>query len=51
MIKGKPCFNLLDNIMFVVMKNKKQKHFVSFLFEDIHILCKKIIPEEQTIKP
>lgn len=51
MIKGKPCFNLLDNIMFVVMKNKKQKHFFSFLFEDIHILCKKIIPEEHTIKP
>lgn len=23
MIKGKFCFNLLDNIMFVVMKNKK----------------------------
>lgn len=41
MIKGKPCFNLLDNIMFVVMKNKKKIHFVSFLFKDIHILCEK----------
>lgn len=41
MINGKPRFNLLDNIMFVVMKNKKKIHFVSFLFEDIHILCEK----------
>lgn len=36
MIKGKPCFNLLDNIMFVVMKNKK-KYILSHFYSKIYI--------------
>lgn len=37
MIKGKPCFNLLDNIMFVVMKNKKKKYILSPFYSKIYI--------------
>lgn len=36
MIKGKFCFNLLDNIMFVVMKNKK-KYILFYFYSKIYI--------------